>query len=123
MTLPSTAPTGWWPCERCHVSPWPEQTVLTRRGYLCALCRGVDMVAPSPPPKILPSFGNLNPSLIKSARKEAGLSVVQLAVRLGRSGRTIEGWEDGKRRPDNDTLAAISTALGCPARKFFEEAA
>jgi hypothetical protein len=31
---------GWWPCERCGESPWPQQVQLCADGYRCDPCRG-----------------------------------------------------------------------------------
>ncbi|HEY2089567.1 MAG TPA: hypothetical protein VGH54_26535 [Mycobacterium sp.] len=33
-------PAGWWPCERCGESPWPQQVQLCADGYRCDPCRG-----------------------------------------------------------------------------------
>jgi hypothetical protein len=32
---------GYWPCDRCGESPWPQQVKLTEDGYRCEPCRGI----------------------------------------------------------------------------------
>ena len=47
----------------------------------------------------------MDKTVIKKLRKKKGWSVKDLALKLGRSPRTIEGWEQGRTIPD----AAIET--------------
>lgn len=120
MTLP---PTGWWPCERCGDSPWPNHCIRTTHGYLCGTCRGEGASPSRPAPNVILAVGPFRPSLIKAARKDAGLSPQQLAVKMHRSERAIENWEQGRRRPSDETLFALSAALGCGVKSFFEDVA
>lgn len=48
--------------------------------------------------------------LIVAARRSAGLSQDQLAVRLGRSQSTIVDWETGDERPSFETLLEVGHA-------------
>lgn len=50
-------------------------------------------------------------SLLKNARKAAGLTQVALGARLGISGPTVTGWESGDRLPTDARLYAIAQAL------------
>jgi DNA-binding XRE family transcriptional regulator len=50
---------------------------------------------------------------LREARKRAGLTVVQLAERLGVSYPRIVEYENGRRRPTYETLAALAGHLGC----------
>lgn len=38
---------GWWPCERCGESPWPQQVSLYSDGYRCDPC-GYGGIRPLP---------------------------------------------------------------------------
>ena len=49
--------------------------------------------------------------LIQKARKEAGLTQVELGARLGVSGSTIAQWENDLRKPKNETAWRIYAAL------------
>lgn len=56
---------------------------------------------------------------IQAARKEAGLTQVQLGKRLGVSGAMIGQWENDLRKPKSETLRRIADALGEPFMKFY----
>lgn len=114
MTLP---PSGWWPCERCGDSPHPHQSVLTRYGYLCPLCRG-DHSALNAPPKAPPVLVGV-PARIRKARLYAGLTTLQLAGRIGVTRSAVARWEAGSRQPDAAALIAIAGA--CAVGAFFGE--
>lgn len=49
--------------------------------------------------------------LIQQARKEAGLTQVELGARLGVSGSMIAQWENDLRKPKNETAWKIYAAL------------
>lgn len=49
--------------------------------------------------------------LIQKARKEAGLTQVELGARLGVSGSMIAQWENDLRKPKNETAWRIYAAL------------
>lgn len=42
----------------------------------------------------------VTPETIRALRTALGESVTQFGKRFGRSGRTVEDWEQGRRRPD-----------------------
>jgi transcriptional regulator with XRE-family HTH domain len=62
---------------------------------------------------------------LKAAREEAGLSIVELARRLGVNTRTVAGWEEAKPRskPRYDRLVQVSRILGKPVSYFVDEEA
>lgn len=51
--------------------------------------------------------------LIQKARKEAGLTQVELGARLGVSGSMIAQWENDLRNPKYENIGRIADALGC----------
>jgi len=51
------------------------------------------------------------PNNIRSARKLEGLTLKQLAEKVGASESTISQYELGKRQPDNEMLLKLSKAL------------
>ena len=50
---------------------------------------------------------------LKRLREAAGLSQVQLALRLGVSQGTVANWERGFRVPQTGSLIKIANVLGC----------
>jgi transcriptional regulator with XRE-family HTH domain len=52
-------------------------------------------------------------------RESLGLTQQQLGDRLATSDVTVSRWETGKRRPDNNALAAICEALGIPLTAIY----
>lgn len=50
---------------------------------------------------------------LKRLREAAGLSQVQLALRLGVSQGTVSNWERGFRVPQTGSLIKIASILGC----------
>jgi ribosome-binding protein aMBF1 (putative translation factor) len=60
---------------------------------------------------------------IREARIERGLSVAQLAERVGVSGPCIYFWEMGKTRPRDANLSALCKVLKLPVRTTREMAA
>ena len=50
---------------------------------------------------------------LKRLREAAGLSQVQLALRLGVSQGTVANWERGFRVPQTGSLIKIASILGC----------
>ena len=122
MTLPSA---GWWPCERCGDSPWPAQSTKTALGYLCAPCRGdtvplIPQTRPKPSSKVSEVTAYM-PMRIRTARRTAGLTVVEVAKRVGVTCGAVDRWEAGTRRPDPALLCAIAGAIGCTVGTFFGE--
>ncbi len=57
--------------------------------------------------------------VIQTARKEAGLTQVQLGDMLGVSGAMIGQWENNLRNPKSETVGRIADALGEPFMKRF----
>lgn len=58
--------------------------------------------------------------LIKSARKRAGLTQVELGKLLGVSGSMIGQWENNFRKPKSGTIQKIAEALGKPFMEVFQ---
>lgn len=57
--------------------------------------------------------------IVKSKRKEAGLSQFQLAVKIGISPQSISKIENGHTKaPAHDTLKKLAAALNCDIREF-----
>lgn len=52
----------------------------------------------------------MTPDQIRALRRALGESTAQFATRFARSARTIEAWEQGRRRPDPLALRLL-TAL------------
>lgn len=48
---------------------------------------------------------------IKNARKALGLSTAQFGDAVGMSGRSVEDWEQGRRRPSGAVLKMVSVLL------------
>lgn len=51
---------------------------------------------------------------LRAARREAGLTQLQLGERVGRDHRTIHRWEYAMRIPDLSDLLLLADALGVP---------
>ena len=56
-------------------------------------------------------------SLLKSKRKESGLSVREVVDQLATEGfviseKTLYGWESGHRKPDSDTFLSLCKIYG-----------
>jgi transcriptional regulator with XRE-family HTH domain len=60
---------------------------------------------------------------LHNARIERGLSVVELAARVGVTGASIYFWERGVCRPRDANLTALCKALKLPLRATREMAA
>lgn len=50
-------------------------------------------------------------SLIRDVRKRMGLNTREFGVLIGVSGRTIEGWEQGRRNPSKSVLLLIKKIM------------
>lgn len=61
-----------------------------------------------------PVVDGMNPSaeIVRSVRREAGLSQIQLADRVGTTQSAVSRWENGGDEPRLTTLAAILSACG-----------
>lgn len=57
--------------------------------------------------------------LLKKARKEAGLTQVELAEMLNVTQGTIANWERAVREPDIETIRTIAEKLKVPVEYFF----
>jgi len=53
---------------------------------------------------------------LSGARKALGLSRPEFAAAYGIPSRTLEGWEQGLRRPDRGSTAYLSIIFGMPHR-------
>lgn len=60
---------------------------------------------------------------IRSARRDAGLTVEALSVALGRNRDTVYRWEQGRSSPTVDELLRIAQLTGRPSGYFLSEAA
>ena len=56
---------------------------------------------------------------LKRLRKEKGLTQVELAEKLNLSQSTIASWENGKRRPDLDSLPVIADFFGVTVGEIY----
>jgi transcriptional regulator with XRE-family HTH domain len=52
------------------------------------------------------------PTILRDARRRAGLSQAALAARTGTSQATISAYESGRKRPSVDTLGRLLGATG-----------
>ena len=67
---------------------------------------------------------------LRALRKEAGLSMIDLGIRLYQVGATkcplsrqyISQWETGVNRPNSATLRGLAVVLGVPMESFFKKA-
>ena len=50
-------------------------------------------------------------SLIRETRKRTGLSARGFGSLIGVSGRTVEGWEQGRRKPGKPALLLIKKIM------------
>ena len=58
---------------------------------------------------------------IKQARKDAGISQIELAKKICYSDKAISRWENGEVTPDVDTLYSLSQIYNVPLSYLFEE--
>ncbi|KOU97410.1 transcriptional regulator [Streptomyces sp. XY511] len=64
-----------------------------------------------------------SPDALRQIRRNRGLSQRRLATSVGVHNTAISGYENGRRRPDVDTLAVIADVLGEPMDAFVKAAA
>lgn len=50
-------------------------------------------------------------SLVRNARKRTGLNAREFGSLIGVSGRTVEGWEQGRRKPGKPALLLIKKIM------------
>lgn len=62
-------------------------------------------------------------ALLRDLRRERGLTLGQLATRLGVSKPTVWAWEQGKSRPVPERIDAIAEALAVPPEVLLPERA
>lgn len=53
------------------------------------------------------------PTILRQARRRAGLSQVEMAARAGTSQATISAYERGRKSPSVATLSRLLAATGC----------
>ena len=51
--------------------------------------------------------------VIKQLRKNAGMTLQELADKLGTSNQTVSNWENEKTEPDIKSLIKLSALFGC----------
>ena len=49
---------------------------------------------------------------LKRLRSESGLTADEVGKRVGKSGKTVNAWENGRGQPDADTLILLSDIYG-----------
>lgn len=49
---------------------------------------------------------------LKRLRAKSGLKADEVGALLGKSGKTVNAWENGRGQPDADTLIALSDIYG-----------
>ncbi|MBI3929569.1 MAG: helix-turn-helix transcriptional regulator [Armatimonadetes bacterium] len=59
------------------------------------------------------------PQRLRHARKEAGLSQVEMGQKIGVSGQSVKEWEAGRSCPQFDRLQAIAEVTAKPLAWFF----
>jgi len=59
---------------------------------------------------------------IRKYRKRAGISVKELASKIGVSMMSIYRYEQGKRKPDVETAAKIADILNCSIEDLLKKA-
>lgn len=58
---------------------------------------------------------------LRQARKDIGISVIELARRVGVSPSTIESFEFGSGKPEDEMLIKLADALGCDPSDLLEK--
>ncbi|WP_411761574.1 helix-turn-helix domain-containing protein [Streptomyces tunisiensis] len=61
----------------------------------------------------------VTPSRLTLARKRRGMTIVELARKVGVSAQSLSNYEHGRQRPSSETLATISDILSFPL-EFFQ---
>ncbi|KIF67735.1 transcriptional regulator [Streptomyces sp. AcH 505] len=64
-----------------------------------------------------------SPDALRQIRRERGVSQRRLATCLGVHNTAISAYENGRRRPDVNTLATIADALGVRMDDFVKAGA
>lgn len=85
--------------------PRPHVSVGGGPGFLAHFCYGVNLTSVI----LAPMKGG---SIIRDARRRAGLTQDQLARRLGTSQSAIARWESGAVSPTLETLSRVVEACG-----------
>jgi transcriptional regulator with XRE-family HTH domain len=98
---------------------WENDRVRPQDENLSALCRVLKLpirVAREQTMARRPSFSQL----IRNARKGRGLSVIEVAERVGVSPLSIYYWENDRVRPKDENLNALCKVLNLPKRAARE---
>jgi transcriptional regulator with XRE-family HTH domain len=101
---------------------WENDRVRPLDENLSALCRVLKLpirAAREQPMARRPSFSQL----IRNARKGRGLSVIDVAERVGVTPLSIYFWENDRFRPKDENLSALCKVLKLPVRATKELAA
>src|SRR5258706_15773381 len=59
--------------------------------------------------------------LIRTGRKSKGLTMKQLAAKIGTSQQQIQNYENGDNYPSVETLDKLIKILGLPSHRFFDD--
>jgi transcriptional regulator with XRE-family HTH domain len=104
-----------WRSERLYGCAFAES--LTPAALAAAQLQGFapgvpTRPAPTPAPTAVPASGDGLGARINRLRREAGLTLADVAATLGVSKPTVWAWEKGKARPLPERIEAIAAALG-----------
>jgi transcriptional regulator with XRE-family HTH domain len=103
-----------WRSERLYGCAFEH--ALSPAALAAAQLQGLPpMAAPAAPARsVLPRTSSAEPlgTRLNRLRREAGLTLADIAVRLGVSKPTVWAWEKGKARPLPERFDAIAAALG-----------
>lgn len=112
-----------WRSERLYGCAF--ERALAPAALAAAQLRGV-AVAPTPAPAPAAHPARVGEALgirLNKLRREAGLTLGDVAATLGVSKPTVWAWEKGKARPLPERLGAIAAALGVAPESLAESAA
>lgn len=56
---------------------------------------------------------------LKEYREKAGLTVYELGDKIGKSGKTVSAWENGRGQPDADMFLKLCDILGVESVAVF----
>lgn len=110
-----------WRSERLFGCAFDE--VLSPAALAAAQLQGFAPGTPTQPLSPLPTHSTRGPvealgTRLNRLRREAGLTLADVAATLGVSKPTVWAWEKGKARPLPERLGAIAAALGVDAAQL-----
>lgn len=68
----------------------------------------------------IPEAPGFSPRMLRAARRQAGLTLDDLAARLGRQRHTVMRYEHGEAVPSVAVLGPLAHVLGVPIDALFE---